>query len=260
MAKEVHVSPKPTKHTPYFEMVDAQAKAGCPVCRLVYRTTDRYLDSLLYEAVLDPAVRDRLKYSHGFCREHVDMLRGKPGRSLGVALIYETILRRLTDIADQGRLEQGSLMDRIKGQPRTGRSFEQALTAEERCPACLIQEKAVENCVEVLVTFIDDEKLYDAYVRGEGLCLPHLAATIARAQDEETLARLVRPQLARYRVMLDELSEYIRKHDHRFKGEAMGEEGDVWLRVMNAIAGGAGMGLSAKHGAHRARDIGSRDR
>ena len=73
---------KPGKHTPYFELVEAQEQAGCPICRLVYKATDRYLDSILYEAVLDPDVRSKLKESYGFCREHVAMLRGKPGRAL----------------------------------------------------------------------------------------------------------------------------------------------------------------------------------
>jgi len=54
---------KPGKHTPFFELVDAQSQAGCPICRQVYKATDRYLDSLLYEAVLDPDVRAKLKDS-----------------------------------------------------------------------------------------------------------------------------------------------------------------------------------------------------
>ena len=59
---------------------------------------------------------------------------------------------------------------------------------------------------------------------------------------------LVDPQVARYRTMLHELDEFIRKRDHRFRLEPMGDEGDVWLRAMNAIVGGAGQGLSARSG------------
>jgi hypothetical protein len=55
--------------------------------------------------------------------------------------------------------------------------------------------------------------------------------------------------------MLADLDEFIRKRDHRFRREKYGEEGDVWLRAMNAIVGGAGMGLSAESGGRRSDDL-----
>ena len=92
----------PGKHTPYFELVDAQSQAGCPICRLVHKATDRYLGSLLYEAVLDPEVPTGLRRSRGFCSKHTEMLRRKPGRALGVAIIYRDIIRTVSDVAGQG--------------------------------------------------------------------------------------------------------------------------------------------------------------
>ena len=84
---------RPGKHTPFFELVDAQHLAGCAVCRLAYRSTDRYLDMLLYEAVLDPTVRAKLKASRGFCQRHVAMLHARPGRSLKAVVPIDRILR-----------------------------------------------------------------------------------------------------------------------------------------------------------------------
>ena len=51
-----------------------------------------------------------------------------------------------------------------------------------------------------------------------------------------------------YIIALANLDEFIRKRDYRFRGESYGEEGDVWLRAMNAVVGGAGLGLSARSG------------
>ncbi|MFO7696588.1 MAG: DUF6062 family protein [Anaerolineae bacterium] len=246
---------KPGKHTTFFELVDAQAKAGCPVCRLAYRSTDRYLDGLLYEAVLDPTVREKLKSSHGFCREHVTMLHGRPGRSLGVALIYESILRRVTGIAAEGTLEAGTLGDRLRGRPSTGAPLAQSLRPSEPCPACKIYEAAERNYTGLLASSIDDDRLAGPYAEGDGLCVPHLAMTLEQVRDEDTLQRIVQPQLTRYRTMLADLNEYIRKCDHRFRGEPFGPEGDVWLRAMNTMAGGAGMGLSADHGGRSSQDL-----
>ena len=243
---------KPGKHTPYFELVDAQRLAGCSVCRLVHHTTDRYLDSLLYESVLDPELREKLKRSHGFCSEHVEMLRNKPGRSLGTALIYETLLRRVVEVMEEGRLEAGSLRDRIRGAGSHGRGLGGRLSPDLPCPACLIKERATQDNLELLIAFMDDEKLYEAYIEGEGLCLPHLAWAVGLVSDEVILQRLLQPQIARYRLLLDDLAEYIRKSDHRFKHEKLGPEGDVWLRVMNAVTGGAGLGLGRDHNPRRA--------
>ena len=69
----------PGKHTSCFDLVDAQSQAGRPICRLVYKATERYRDYLLHEAVLAPDVRAKLKESRGFCPQHAQMLRHKPG-------------------------------------------------------------------------------------------------------------------------------------------------------------------------------------
>jgi len=167
------------KHMPYFELLEAQNKAGCPICRLVHRATDRYLDSLLYEAVLDPDVRAKLKDSQGFCREHVAMLGRKPGRALGIALIYRDILRSLVLELKAPRPNEGSFRERFrKLLPRRYRL--PALIAKARCPACVISQRHEDSYIELLLAHLDDEKLYESYTQGEGLCLKHLRLAQAR--------------------------------------------------------------------------------
>ncbi len=242
------------KHTPYFELVDAQAQAGCPICRLVFKSCDRFLDAILYEATLDPKVRLDLKHSHGFCPEHVAMMRAKPGRALGSALIYRDALRMLTEALDASSLRPPTLWQRLRGRRRDSDS---GLEPSRPCPACKIKASAAADYVGLLLAHLNDETLYAAYAAGDGLCLPHLRQALAGVQDAETLRLLAEPQVARYQGMLSDLDEYIRKRDHRFRSEKMGPEGDVWLRVMNAITGGAGLGMSARHGGRRSKDIGS---
>ncbi|NLG27862.1 MAG: hypothetical protein GX557_08110 [Chloroflexi bacterium] len=248
------MAPKPGKHTPYFELVDAQSMAGCPICRLVYKATDRYLDALLYEAVLDPTVRAKLKDAHGFCEEHVEMLQRQPGRALGVALIYRDTLKELLQTLGGARVRSRRLLS--WGARRASSPTAERLSAARPCPACEIAATTERDYVSLLLAHLSDDALYAAYVAGEGLCLPHLVAAVRGARDADTLRRLVEPQTARYEHMLGELDEFIRKHDHRFADEKYGEEGDVWLRVMNAVVGGAGRGLSAKSGGRRSNDIG----
>jgi hypothetical protein len=247
---------KPGKHTPYFELVDAQSQSGCPICRLAYKATSRYLDSLLYEAVLDPDVRDKLKNSQGFCAAHVDVLTRKPGRALGVALIYRDILRAVADTLDKADFQrEPSPLSRLLRKGSGGNATTARLQARAQCPACVISEQSERDYGQLLLAHLDDEKLYTAYSQGEGLCLRHLMVAMEAAPDEAAFRRLIEPQSERYRVMLRDLDEFIRKRDHRFQGEKYGEEGDVWLRVMNTIIGGAGMGLSAKSGGRRSPNL-----
>ncbi|HHX44683.1 MAG TPA: hypothetical protein GX714_11970 [Chloroflexi bacterium] len=244
------------KHTPYFELVDAQALPGCPVCRLAYKATDRYLDSLLYEAVLDPDVRAKLKSAQGFCSRHAEMLTRRPGRALGVALIYRDIIRTLAERLAEGEYRPApSVLDRLLGREHGAKAVAEALAQATRCPACIIAEQSENTYLDLMLAHITDDTLYRAYAEGEGLCLPHLIGALERVSDAEAFRRLVEPQGVRYRAMLHDLDEFIRKHDHRFKGEKFGEEGDVWLRAMNAVLGGAGMGLSARSGGRRSDDI-----
>ena len=51
------------KHTLYYNLRDAFAEEGCPICRLCSQAVDRYLDHLLYESVNDPGVRRNIRRS-----------------------------------------------------------------------------------------------------------------------------------------------------------------------------------------------------
>ncbi|MCD6302784.1 MAG: hypothetical protein J7M15_04585, partial [Anaerolineae bacterium] len=191
---------KPSKHTPYFELLEAQAKPGCAICRLVYRATQRYLDSLLYEAVLDPDVRAKLKNSQGFCREHIVMLKRKPGRALGIALIYRDILRDVVKSLDILPQRKSLLLRARELLPR--RNPRPPLTATTRCPACLIAQRHEDSYLELLLAHLDDPELYEAYAHGEGLCLKHLLLAHEHTSTPETALRLVQPQIERYSAML----------------------------------------------------------
>ncbi|MHB9032621.1 MAG: DUF6062 family protein [Anaerolineae bacterium] len=242
---------KTGKHTPYYELLEAQPKAGCPICRLVYKATDRYLDSLLYEAVLDPDVRAKLKAAQGFCAAHVEMLGRRSGRALGIALIYRDIVRAAINGAEKGTSNITNKLAAAFKRNQPGPRLAKALRTRQVCPACQIGAEAEHNYTSLMLMHIADPEFQKAYAEGEGLCLPHLLAVLELAVTADQVQSLMNPQVERYKLMLHELDEFIRKRDHRFRHEPMGDEGDVWLRAMNAIVGGAGWGLSARSGGRR---------
>ncbi len=63
-----------SRHIAFYELRDAFAQPGCPLCRLEARVAERYLDFLLWERVNDPDLRQNLRQARGFCRDHAWML------------------------------------------------------------------------------------------------------------------------------------------------------------------------------------------
>lgn len=214
--------------TPYFELRDALQAGGCPLCRLGRRAATRYIDTLNYEGVNDPGLRNTLRNAHGFCHRHAwewTRMRGSP---LGVAIVYQNLVRDLIETLE-GR---EPVVTRARGRRRG----KERLAAAEVCPACRFEEEAAQRYCLTLLAHLDEPGLADAYAQAGGLCLPHLRALLAEADDAQ--ARTVEGwQLAIYRALHGELAEFIRKHDHRFSHEPFGAEKDAWTRAVASLAG-----------------------
>ena len=54
----------------YFVLFEELKLPGCPICSLAIKDGRSYLESLLYESVLDVPVRLKLMDSFGFCNRH----------------------------------------------------------------------------------------------------------------------------------------------------------------------------------------------
>ncbi|HXW00013.1 MAG TPA: hypothetical protein VEC93_16455, partial [Anaerolineae bacterium] len=65
----------------------------------------------------------------------------------------------------------------------------------------------------------------------------HFRLALAQIADQETFTTLVESQKAIWQRLSAELSEFIRKKDHRFQNESFGPEGDAWLRAIEAVVG-----------------------
>jgi hypothetical protein len=230
----------------YHDLISASQEAGCPVCRLVLQSVDRYFDNLFYENVNDWGIRDQLRRSLGFCNVHAWLAieRGH-GDPLGVSIIYHdilsTLLKRLPQATDRasptkrilarlGRLPR-QLADQIK-------ITVQALTPQAACPACEQRDKMTRLYLATLVTNLDDGQLAEAFLQSDGLCLPHLRQAFSMARDEQAYRILLDASREKLSTLDEQLSEIIRKSDYRFHGEGFGSERDAWRRVIGAASGG----------------------
>lgn len=236
----------PTRFITYFDLLDALQEDGCPICRLLIKRTEAYLDSLLYENVNDPGTREVLRKSHGFCNWHAWRATAVSNSELGLAIIYEDLLREQIDQFESvaGRLRPrpiwGRLWARLSRKARVAHELPILAwrRAKSRCPECGIYSPFAEaTLIGTILDFMADTEFAAAFENSFGLCLPHLYAAIHLGRDHPHLPQLVELQVRLFRALRWELRDLIRKHDYRYAEEARGAEAGSWRRAVELFVG-----------------------
>jgi hypothetical protein len=246
---------KPSKHTVYYELRDACNKGGCSICTMALDTVDRYLDIVLYENVNDPQTRDAVVAARGYCNDHSWQLRAKSGAAFGTALMYRDVLQHVAEesgrqpaggrraIFTTGRSDGGPLsrLAKLTGSSDADGKGRGITDPHVACPACRVRERYEQIYLGVLLDHLGEEEFVQAFRRAGGLCLVHLDQASAATRHARALERLWEVQSACMQSLLDELGEFIRKHDYRFRGEGIGNEGTSWIRAIEMVAGKQGI-------------------
>lgn len=239
-----------SRHIAFYELRDALAQPGCPLCRLETRVAERYLDFLLWERVNDPELRQNLRQARGFCREHAWMLV-RPGASLGIAVmlhdVLQDVLQSLNGAVMQPTQETRRPLERLRttiapAPPPAVAGIVAALEpqGEQICPACAQCRVMEEVYLDVLLDSLPEAGgLLEAYQSSDGLCLPHFRRAVQRVRTQRVLDALLHAQRTVWERLRYQLGEVIRKNDYRFHDEPWGEEADAWLRVIEALVGAA---------------------
>jgi uncharacterized protein DUF6062 len=102
-----------THHTVYFELRDGLAGSGCTLCALALRSMRRYFETLGYESVNDPGIRDAIRVACGFCEVHGRMLR-EARDALGTAIIQRDVVAAMADALDGLAYRPASLGDMLR--------------------------------------------------------------------------------------------------------------------------------------------------
>ena len=152
-----------SRHSTFYDLLDALGKPGCAVCTIVARTRWRYLDSLAYENVNDPGVRAKLRESFGFCTRHAWYFVDTVRELFGAAIIYRDLLHTTQGLT-------------------AGATSANALDPSAPCLACQAEWDSAGYAIATLAEAIDEVDLRSAFDRSEGLCGPHLlrAMTVGR--------------------------------------------------------------------------------
>ena len=215
-----------------YDLERAFKKKGCALCHLEYKAVKHFLDSILYESVNDPEIRERTRAALGFCNRHAWQMRHIGGNALGTAFLQRTALD-----------EWQKQLDRVgapNGKTRIEKYREEVAAANQATAPCLgcqqqaeIEKRHIETFLAALV-----EPDFRQLVRGSGgLCRVHFSAACLMGNDPHALGMLIEIQGEINRGLLGELDEFIRKSDYRFVAEGFGAEGDSWIRAIECLSG-----------------------
>jgi hypothetical protein len=229
----------------YHELREAFAQPGCPFCRLLARSADRYLDAILWEQVNDPDTRAELNQARGYCQQH-GWLLVRPGAPLGVAILTRDVIKTLLVVLESSPVEKSS--QSVFHSLRRGADKEYISKATARviadlspqtaCPVCAHLQDLERAYADTLLAHLDGPgALAEAYRASGGLCLSHFRGTLARVPSSAEAGLVVAAQRSVWERLYDELGEFIRKNDHRFRDETFGPERDSWRRALEAISG-----------------------
>ena len=217
----------------YYDLLEAFPQTGCAVCRLVKRDVQRHIDEILYEHVTDTAMYNRFRASRGLCQQHGQLLMGF-GNALGIATLYEAVLDKLVTLANESSPMQS--LPRLLSKSNM-QAVADMLAPDQICIACETQSASDDRYADSLGEYIQDEKLQTAYRQSDGLCLSHIRHALARAKTGENAKLLLTIQADIWHKLRTELAEFRRKYDFQHVDEAMGAEGDSWIRAILRVGG-----------------------
>lgn len=226
----------------YFDLIETFAKPGCALCNLLLRDTDRFIDSLLYEYVMETDTQQTFRAARGLCNEHSWRLTHyQGGGALNIAVLYQATLDEVLNAIKQAGVDNPSpswLGRFLNG--KTG-GLADALEPSAPCMVCESLNAAEKHYVLTICQHMADPRLQAAYRASEGLCLPHFRRTLREMTDPDNLQVLIVIQTAIWTKLYAELGTFREKYDFNRAGEIMGSEGDSWLRALARMAGERGV-------------------
>jgi hypothetical protein len=222
---------------------------ACPVCRLVLEEEATALSgagapprSQAEVLALCNAHAWRLA-EHGHAAALRPLCEAALDASAAILVDPEALARRepagaladaLGDALGLGALFQGP-------RPGAGRRLAGRLAPEGDCPWCVARAAAEAWALDRLLDGLGRRPaMGDVLGRSGGLCRRHFVRAMERGAGSPAAARLAQVQRARWTALRDDLLEYIRKADYRFREEPKGQEQAAPWWATEQVAGAEG--------------------
>jgi hypothetical protein len=224
-----------------LDLIEALQRPGCALCYLAQQKSQRYVETLLDNAVTDVDQRDTWRRAKGFCHGHAWMATSVPQASGSLAILYADVLRH--EIERLATLRASLLPARWQPwlpRHRLGKRVRHWLNVWQQrhtCPACRLWHEQEQLCLAVLLDDWYEPTLQAAFTQSSGVCVLHIARLIAHGTTHQHLPAFLAAQQEHLQALQAELQEFIRKLDYRFAREPYGSEADAWQRVLALFVG-----------------------
>jgi hypothetical protein len=194
----------------------------CPLCRVAHKA-DREYNWQFFDGGADQGdAIDAVSKAYGFCAEHVTMLSRIDTEGMKSTLAISTMF------ADAF----AGIVNKLESLDGRGEF------ARAPCPACANRDERVRAHARYLLDELaTNPGLRSRFDGSPGLCFPHFEMVWHQTRTDEERAFVGRVQREGAARLLLELSEHVRKHDHKYRHEAKGPERDAWRRVVFMTAG-----------------------
>ncbi len=218
------------------------------MCAASAQSARIYLRGVLGDGVNDVDLRAELRRRGGLCPRHWRVWRNLEAPALSSAVLMRDLLEhevRLRLGATVAQARGGGLrwLDALTGRRAAGGAGAATPTTATpaaatpttaaadavRCLACEIERKAERRYLHALQR-VPQGELEGVLAAGRGfICVTHVDALPEGPRRALLTARL--------EALLADLDIFLRRSDHRFSHEPMGEAGDAWLRAIRAVGG-----------------------
>lgn len=191
----------------------------CPICALVRRAELRVLQTYCAEGAGDELRRADIRAARGLCGHHSTQLRDARD-ALAAAVtaldVMDNLLRDLDALDTRWSLAR------------------QPMKKPARCPVCVDVARYSRSVCIGIAAWSDAPLLLAALATSHGICAPHLRDMSAHRSLPTLFVAAQRTAWTRVR---DDVAEYIRKRDDRYRSEPDGIEADAWKRSWAVITG-----------------------
>jgi tRNA U34 5-carboxymethylaminomethyl modifying GTPase MnmE/TrmE len=210
---------------------------GCPVCNHLMEAAFEFYRAFQYSLSADEQTQRAFADQLGFCPLHTWQLAAIASPQ-GLSLGYPKLLERLSD----------TLSGLLDGLSQSAGSVAALVRTPKDCQVCELLRSEEQEHISRLSHLLAEPAGREAYARGHGVCLRHLALLLAGSSGD--VARfLLGEAVRRFDQLSEDMRNYAIKREAIRSGLLTGDEDEAYLRALIRLAGHKGLcGVWANEG------------
>ena len=213
------------KNTYYTELLETFGAQECVICKLLEISVLKYLENLLHEFTMDPALRREIREAFGYCRKHTGQLievTKNTNQRLSASIVAEDLANNF--------LKHSKKLLRSGIQAGTG-----IFKIRKSCPICKYYSKHEKMYVSEFAKGTTKKEFLEKFEEKPGICIEHLIMVSKSMKDRTALKRMLKPQIKEIEETCLDLNNFIKKFDHKSSERITNSEASAWYRLFERI-------------------------